>query len=114
MSDNYTEMVHVLERVAQVNRAVTLPFIQKKTGLQVVSQGADHGMIVTEADLNVSKSLLAPLRDDYPGSFSEEDDSPQRLKSTELYQVDPIDEQEILLIPINLQELQVQQLLYQS
>lgn len=91
MLDNYTEMVHILENVAKVNMAVTLPFIQKKTGLQVVSHGADHGMIVTEADLNVSKSLLGPLRENYPGSFSEEDDSAQRLKSTEIYQVDPID-----------------------
>ncbi len=91
MVDNYTGMIHLLERVAKVNRAVTLPYIQKKTRLRVVSQGKDHGMIVTEADLNVSSSLLQPLRQDYPGSFSEENDSPERLNSLTLYQVDPID-----------------------
>ncbi len=91
MVDNYTEMVNMLERVAKINQIVTIPFIQKKTGLQIVSEGQDHGMIVTEADLNVSSALLNPLRKSYPGSFSEEDDSPQRLQALKIYQVDPID-----------------------
>ncbi len=98
MADNYTEMVHVLEDVARVNRAVTRPFIENKTGLKVVDEGEDHGMIVTEADKKVSLYLLdggiegiQGLRESYPGSFSEEDDSSKRLKGKTIYQVDPLD-----------------------
>ena len=55
-------------------------------------------MIVTEADKKVSQYLLdggiqgiAGVRKQYPGSFSEEDDSPERLQVAEIYQIDPID-----------------------
>ena len=94
----YNELLGVLNNVFEVNRAVTRPFIEKKTGLQVVSEGEDLGSIVTEADKNVSLYLLdggikgiQGMRSKYSGSFSEEDDSPDRTSSKIIYQVDPID-----------------------
>jgi hypothetical protein len=97
-SELYDEMVNVLGNVATVNRVVTRPFIEKKTGLQVVSEGEDLGNIVTEADKNVSLYLLdggikgiKGMREVYKGSFSEEDDSSDRLNAKTIYQVDPID-----------------------
>jgi hypothetical protein len=48
----------------------------KKDWLKHSKQGEDHGMIVTSADLNVSKALLdgfegsEGFRSIYPGSFS--------------------------------------------
>ncbi len=98
MSDNFTEMVHFLENVAKVNIAATLPYLEKKTGLTILDKGQDHGMIVTEADKNVSKYLLdggiqgiPGIREKYPGSFSEEDDSSNRSNSLIIFQIDPID-----------------------
>jgi len=98
MTDNYAEMIHMLESVAKVNQVVTLPYLEKKTGLQIIEKGQDHGMIVTEADRKVSQYLLEGgienipgIRTQYPGSFSEEDDTPERLQSTEIYQIDPLD-----------------------
>lgn len=97
MTNEYDQMLHYLEFVSKVNRKYTLPFIQKKTGLNIVNKGEDHGMIVTSADLNVSKALLdgfegsEGFRDVYPGSFSEEDDSKTRQYCYDIIQVDPID-----------------------
>ncbi|GEM_PF-2660377 len=95
---NFDEMVGMLEHVGRINRVVTLPFVQKKTGLRILDQGQDHGMIVTEADRNVSAYLLdgglegtPGVRQSYPGSFSEESDTPERLSALELIEVDPID-----------------------
>lgn len=55
-------------------------------------------MIVIEADKKVSQYLLdggisgiEGIRKVYPGSFSEEDDSPERLNSFTIFQIDPID-----------------------
>jgi hypothetical protein len=88
----------VLPQVIAVNRAVTRPVIEKKTGLKVVSSGEDFGQIVTNVDIGVSNALLnggiqgvEGLRSRYPGSFSEEQDSPVRRSSLEIYEVDPID-----------------------
>ena len=98
MSDNFTEMISFLENVAKVNRVVTLPSLEKKTGLKIIDKGQDHGMIVTEADKNISLYLLdggiegiQGIRQKYPGSFSEEDDSPERLNALSIFQIDPID-----------------------
>jgi hypothetical protein len=91
-------MLDQLSAVSQINRAVTIPFIQKKTGLKVISQGANLGEIVTEADKKVSQYFLdgglkdiVGVRLTYPGSFSEESDAPARLTALDLYQNDPID-----------------------
>lgn len=54
-------------------------------------------MVVTEADLNVSRFLLNGglghngFRERYPGSFSEESDSEDRVKALSILQLDPID-----------------------
>lgn len=95
---NFDEMVGFLEHVARVNRAVTWPFIEKKTGLKVVSEGADFGEIVTEVDKGVSLYLLnggiegiSGVRAEYPGSFSEEDDTEKRPSSLKVIQIDPLD-----------------------
>jgi len=93
------EMVTFLECTAKVNRAITLPFLQRRTGLQVVDAGQDHGMVVTDADKKVSLYLLdgglegvPGVREKYPGSFSEEDDNPEaRKKATIIIQIDPLD-----------------------
>jgi hypothetical protein len=94
----FDEMIKTAENVALVNRAVVLPFIQKKYGLQVVDQGSDYGQIVTIADQKVSQYLLnggikgiVGQRRRLEGSFSEEDDTPLRLHALELDQDDPID-----------------------
>jgi hypothetical protein len=92
-------MVEVLGSVARVNRAVTRPFIEKKTGLKIVSEGKNFGEIVTVADVGISEALLdgspklgvSGLRSRYPGSFSEEQDSPERTTSLAIYEVDPLD-----------------------
>jgi len=98
MADNFTEMIHFLEDVAKVNQAITLPFLHKKTGLKILDKGQDHGMIVTQADKKVSQYLLdggiesiPGIREVYSGSFSEEDDSIERVNSLTIYQIDPID-----------------------
>lgn len=97
MSD-YEEMVQVLEEIVGVNSAVTIPFIERKTGLKILTKGDDHGEIVTEADRKASQYLLdggikgvLGLRQRFRGSFSEEDDSPERTSALEIFQVDPID-----------------------
>lgn len=98
--DNYGEMVNVvLPWVAKVNRAITWPVLQKKTGMDVVSAGKNFGEIQTNLDVGISKALLdgAPklgisgLCAMYPGSFSEEQDSLERMKSLVIYEVDPLD-----------------------
>lgn len=88
----------MLEKVAIVNQAVTLPMLKQKTGMDVVSHGQDLGEIVTVADLKISQYLLngglegvIGARQDFPGSFSEEDDTALRLGSTEIWQIDPMD-----------------------
>lgn len=100
MTDNFTEMIHFLENVALINRTATLTYLEKKTGLKIISKGEDHGMIVTEVDRKVSQYLLdgememagiKGIRQNYPGSFSEEDDSSERLNSLTIFQIDPID-----------------------
>ncbi|MEN9552355.1 MAG: hypothetical protein RI935_732 [Candidatus Parcubacteria bacterium] len=96
---HFTEMVEwVLPQVVAVNRAVTRPVIEKKTGLRMLSTGSDFGQIVTHVDVGVSNALLdggvpnvEGLRTRYSGSFSEEKDSPKRVSSLVIYQVDPID-----------------------
>jgi hypothetical protein len=88
------DMIHVLERVAKVNKAVTIPYLEGKYKLKIVDKGADHGQIVTGADLSVSKALLdgpEGLRAQFPGSFSEESDCKERLSALDIYQVDPLD-----------------------
>ena len=97
--EHFTEMVKwVLPQVIAVNRVVTRPVIEKKTGLKVLSSGEDFGQIVTNVDIGVSNALLnggisgvEGLRSRYPGSFSEEQDSPVRRSSLVIYEVDPID-----------------------
>lgn len=97
MTSNFDEMLEILEQVTKINRRITRPFIRKKTGLKIVEKGEDHGMVVTEADLNVSKFLLnggldyRGFRKRYPGSFSEENDSANRIKALSILQLDPID-----------------------
>lgn len=96
--DNFTEMVYMLENVARVNRVVTVPYIRNKTGLDIVDKGADFGQVVTVADKKVSQYLLdggiegvVGVRQTYSGSFSEEDDTPNRLTALKIDQIDPID-----------------------
>ena len=74
MIDNFLEMENILEFVSKVNRQVTLPLLEKKTGLKIVNQGQDHGMIVTEADLNVSRKLLAEEAQHNPDDLADETD----------------------------------------
>lgn len=88
----------VLPQVVAVNHAVTRPVIEKKTGLTIVSAGKNFGEVVTNVDIGVSDALLnggipgvEGLRSRYPGSFSEEQDSAERLNATAIYEVDPID-----------------------
>ncbi len=91
------EMIRIAETVARINRAVTWPYIKRKTGLTVINPSASADQIVTEADVGVSKALLdgfenfKGLRAIYNGSFSEESDSPDRLSALALFEVDPID-----------------------
>lgn len=46
---------------------------------------------VTEADLEASRKLLEFMRRDFPGSYSEEEISPERWKHNLVWQVDPVD-----------------------
>ena len=85
-SGGHEEIATIVERLVRVNRAVTRPFIQKKTGLEVVAEGQNFGEIVTNADIGISNALLnggvpgvPGFRSTHPGSFSEEDDTPERL-----------------------------------
>lgn len=99
-SHDFEEMVEVLKDVVKVNRAVTRPYLEKKTGLKVVSKGRDFGEIVTEADIGISDALLnghgvkgiTGFRQRYLGSFSEEQDYPlERQSALILLQLDPMD-----------------------
>ena len=86
--DLLTERVFPLVTLAA--RTAIIPALRGK-GVKVVSQGADFGEIVTEMDMSASDIILNGLRADLPGSFSEEDDSPERTRVLELWQVDPCD-----------------------
>ncbi len=103
--DTFEELTRwVLSQVMQVGRFVAQPVIEQKTGLKVVSEGENFGEIVTDLDLGIGQVLLhglpqsnaldvnvVGLRRLYPGSFSEEEDSPLRRKALEIYQIDPLD-----------------------
>ena len=98
MVSDLDEMIHMFENVARVNLAVISPQFAKKTGIQIVSEGANLGEVVTELDVKSSKFLLdggldgvEGIRASYPGSFSEEDDSPERQNALTIYQIDPMD-----------------------
>jgi hypothetical protein len=95
---DFDEIISLLEQIARVNAAVTLPVLQKKTGMTVVSAGTDFGQLQTNIDLGISGNLLngglgyAGFRQRHPGSFSEEDDDATvRLSATTVLQVDPMD-----------------------
>lgn len=95
---HFLDMLEVLELVVKVNRAITLPVLEKKSGLTIVSHGKDFSEVVTQTDLNVSAALLdggiqglSGLRSECPGSFSEEQDTKDRLTALRVRQVDPID-----------------------
>lgn len=94
---DFDEMVRMLEHVARITKHVTLPYLEKKTGLKVVDHGKDYGQIVTVADLDISKAILdgdgsfPGIRHIYPGSFSEESDDKERRSAKEIYELDPID-----------------------
>ena len=99
MKNDYKEMVEwTLPQVVRINRAITKPVIKKRTGLKIVSEGESFGAIVTNVDIGASQALLegnipgvAGLRSLYPGSFSEEQDSPERITACNIYEVDPLD-----------------------
>ncbi len=88
----------VFPQVARVVAAVILPAMRKKTGIKLVTAGANFGEVVTEVDVSASHALLyggipgvEGLAGRYPGSFTEEQDSPDRRMATEIYMVDPLD-----------------------
>ncbi len=94
------ELMVMLRKLALVNHEITRPILQAKTGMDIVSKGEDLSQIVTVVDQRVSKYLLDSglqefkfkgVRNTYPGSFSEEDDSKARLNALKLWQIDPMD-----------------------
>ena len=63
--DNYTEMVHFLENVAKVNRAVTLPYLEKKTRLTTLAeefQLKNPNCPLTKKDYDYKKEILALMQ----------------------------------------------------
>ncbi len=87
----------LIPNVVRVNREVTLPILAKKTGLRVISNADDETMVATDVDIGITSALLEGLPGMeglstlYPGSFSEELDSPMRGSSKIVAELDPCD-----------------------
>lgn len=93
------ELRTVAGNLVKIGQLIARPVIEKRTGLKVISEGANLGEIVTDLDIGISRAILdgVPdhnifgLRHYYSGSFSEEDDSSKRRTALEIYQIDPLD-----------------------
>ena len=95
---NFEEMLEILKDTARVNRAIAHRTIAAQIN-PTLDEGADLGEIKTGVDVNTSRALLygqgvygiTPFCQRYPGSFSEEEDSPLRYDAKEALMADPFD-----------------------
>lgn len=100
MTQNYEELNRIANGLVAIRNQVILPIISKKVGFAITNAGKDFGEIQTKADLTISDLILnkgfggeKALRELYPGSFSEEDDTrlEERLQAKTIWQLDPMD-----------------------
>lgn len=90
-ANNMQELRELLPVIWACSNVVLGPILNKKMGMTVVDAGADFWEIQTKQDLQLSELLINSVCKRYPGSFSEEKDSPLRTGEKEIYQIDPMD-----------------------
>lgn len=90
MNDYKEEVLRVESLFRTVGRTELLPRLNRVAAASKVVEG-DLAENVTEADLAASARILRDLRQRFPGSYSEEEISPDRFSHAILWQVDPLD-----------------------
>src|SRR3989338_5227689 len=94
------ELIHDLENIVKGNETVILPRYKTKEGIRVVNKTFSRADEQTQEDVLNSQYLLEgglrginPIRKQYPGSFSEEDDTQKgaRLDAYRIKELDPQD-----------------------